>query len=63
MKVKILVEFDVDTEDENEARAAASMAAYHNLTLTRNGVDTRDDVKVHVDGVGEIAVCLGEDHD
>lgn len=63
MKVKILVEFDVDTEDENEARAAASVAAYHNLCFTLNGLQVVEEVSVHVDGVGEIEVCLGEDHD
>jgi len=71
MKVKILIEFDVTTDlDEEEhgeltearAKSAASQAAYDNLVLTRNGPHVHDDVEVHVDGFGDCTVKLGEDH-
>jgi hypothetical protein len=74
MKVKILIEFDVDgCEDEEEdgplteniAKAAASMAAYDFLTFcTVSGVNTdTEEVVVHVDGYGQCEVRLGEDHE
>ena len=65
MRVKILVEFEVDTDDVGEAKAAASMAAYDYLTFcTISGVnsDTKE-VTVHVDGCGDRIVRLGEDHE
>lgn len=65
MKVKIGVEFDVDTDEEEVAKAAASLAAYNYLTFCEvSGVRTDvDEVTVHVDGYGEVIVRLGEDHD
>ena len=65
MKVKILIEFDVDTDEEGVAKAAASQAAYDYLTFcTVSGVNTdTDEVTVHVDGYGECTVRLGEDHE
>jgi hypothetical protein len=74
MKVKILIEFDVENkepeagEDEfNEqiAKCAASMAAYDFLSFcTVSGVNTdTDEVEVHVDGYGKCKVRLGQDHD
>jgi len=66
VKVKILVEFDVpEAEDENVAKSAASMAAYHFLAFC-TVVDFnpgRDECKVHVDGHGEYLVRVGEDHE
>lgn len=66
MKVKILIEFDVpDTDDEDVAKSAASMAAYDYLSFcTISGVNTdTDEVEVHVDGHGDCKVRLGDDHD
>jgi hypothetical protein len=73
MKVKILVEFDVEPGDdaddgvldENIAKSAASMAAFDYLTFCEiSGVRTdTDEVEVHVDGYGTCKVRLGEDHD
>jgi hypothetical protein len=71
MKVKLLVEFEVEglePEDEAEmleshAKSAASEAAYQVLCLTRNGVHVHDDVEVHADGYGNCCVKLGEDHE
>ena len=65
MKTKILIEFDVDTDDEHIAKAAASQAAYDYLTFcTVSGVNTdTDEVEVHVDGHGNALVRLGEDHE
>lgn len=65
MKVKIGVEFDVDTDEENVAKAAASLAAYNYLTFCEvSGVRTDvDEVTVYVDGYGDVTVRLGEDHD
>ena len=67
MKVKIGIEFDVDTEEEDVAEAAASLAAYHYLSFVRvsgsgRGSDVGE-VRVHVDGYGEVTVRFGEDHD
>jgi hypothetical protein len=66
MKVKILVEFEVDdTDDENVAKSAASMAAYHYLAFCDAiGVNRgQDECEVHVDGHGEFTVRIGEDHE
>ena len=74
MKVKILVEFEVESlEDEEEcgplteqvAKGAASQAAFDFLSFcTVSGVNTdTDEVEVHVDGHGKCTVKLGEDHD
>lgn len=66
MKVKILIEFEVDdTDEESVAKSAASMAAYDFLSFcTVSGVNTdTDEVQVHVDGHGEFTVRLGEDHE
>ena len=70
MKVKILVEFEVESlEDEdlteNHAKGAASMATYDYLSLVKVSGYTSDTpvVQVHVDGFGECRVSLGEDHE
>jgi hypothetical protein len=74
LKVKILIEFDVEPLEEdlgegefNEqiAKGAASMAAFNFLTFcTVSGVNTDTDaVEVHVDGFGRCMVKLGEDHE
>lgn len=71
MKVKILVEFDVepieledgDELSENNAKDAASLAAWHNLALTENGMSVVESTDVHVDGFGLCSVTLGEAHE
>ena len=65
MKTKILIEFDVDTDDESVAKSAASEAAYHYLTFcTVSGYnDDTDEVTVYVDGHGDVDVRIGEDHE
>ena len=65
MRTRILIEFDVDTDDEDVARSAASLAAYNFLSFcTISGVNSDTDmVTVHVDGHGEVDVRLGEDHE
>ena len=67
MNVKILVEFEIGSEqgelDEATAKAAASEAAYHYLSFTNTGQDVQEKVRVHVDGFGECEVALGEEHD
>lgn len=66
MKVKILVEFEVTAGAEvtgSVAKSAASMAAWDNLCLTRNGIGVHDSVTVHVDGYGECEVKIGEEHE
>jgi hypothetical protein len=73
VKVKILIEFDVEpdpNEDEegfteNVAKSAASQAAYDFLSFcTVSGVNTdTDKVKVHAEGFGACLVSLGEDHE
>lgn len=66
MKVKLLVEFEVPkAEDENVAKSAASMAAYHYLTFcSAVGVNAgREECEVHVDGYGDYTVRIGEDHE
>lgn len=67
MKVKILVEFDVpETDDENIAKSAASMAAHNFLAI--DGGEYAEACTVHVDGhsedeTGEYLVRLGDDHE
>jgi len=74
MKVKILIEFDVeptgdleedDELSENQAKSAASLAAYNFLTFcTVSGINyDTDEVEVFVDGFGKCRVKLGEDHE
>jgi hypothetical protein len=65
MKVKIGIEFEVDTEDEDLAKSAASVAAWEYLSFCKNtGYSTGvEEVTVHVDGHGNIDVKIGEDHD
>lgn len=72
MKIKILVEFDVEPLDdpddefcEQYARSAASQAVYDFLTFcTVSGVNTdTDSVEVHAEGFGDCRVKLGEDHE
>lgn len=76
MKVKILVEFEVepvddegwdddDQHNEQVAKSAASLAAYDYLSLVEvSGYSTdTDKVTVHVDGFGECLVSLGENHE
>lgn len=71
MKVRILVEFEVEPCDASEdgelqttdAKGAASMAAWNHLCLTESGMSVRDSVRVHVDGYGECLVRIGEDHE
>ena len=65
MKTKILIEFDVDTDDEDVAKGAASQAAYDYLSFCEvAGVRTdTDEVTVHVDGHGDVDVRLGDDHE
>jgi hypothetical protein len=71
MKVKILVEFEVEPAEyedgreltENYAKGAASMAAWHHLCLTLTGVGVAEDVVVHADGFGDCRVRIGEEHE
>ena len=66
MKVKILVEFEVeDCDDENVAKSAASQAAWDYLAFcsVTDVNPGRDDCEVHVDGHGEFTVLIGEDHE
>jgi len=70
MKVKILVEFDVEPAygvegelTENYAKGAASMAAWNNLCLTLAGAGVAEEVRVHADGFGECIVRVGENHE
>lgn len=69
MRVRILVEFDVqpledDELTENDAKAAASHAAWNYLALEKTaGYDGVESVNVHVDGYGKCRVSLGEDHE
>lgn len=75
MKVKILVEFEVESVhaedpdmvelDEDIAKGAASQAAYDFLSFcTVSGVNTdTEEVEVQVDGYGKCAVRLGSDHE
>ncbi len=75
MKVKILVEFEVETAavdedgdelelDERVAKNAAGAAAWDYLSFcTVSGTNTDSEkVTVHVDGFGECIVKLGEEH-
>jgi hypothetical protein len=73
MKVKILIEFEVEgideaighRLDEAIAKGAASQAAYDYLSFcTVSGVNTdTEEVTVHVDGYGTCKVRLGSDHE
>lgn len=69
MKVKIQIEFEVegfdDELDEQQAKSAASLAAYDYLSFcTATGVNAgTEECKVHVDGYGECLVTIGADHD
>ena len=73
MKVRMLVEFDVeplvDDPDgefsENLAKSAASEAVYNFLTFcTVSGVNTDcDEVEVHAEGFGACKVSLGSNHE
>jgi hypothetical protein len=66
MKVRILCEFEVpDAENERDAKAAASQAAWGFLSFcTATDANAgRDECTVHVDGVGELTVRIGRDHE
>lgn len=73
MKVKILIEFDVEPVNASEdgelgcewAKGAASMAAHEHLTFNTpgNGNYGTEDCIVHVDGYGECLVKIGTDHE
>lgn len=76
MKVKILVEFEIEAKvdiqgkdfdndalNENVCKSAASMAAWNNVCLTANGQDVTKEVEVHVDGFGKCKVKIGEEHE
>jgi hypothetical protein len=75
MKVKILIEFEVEGIDEEDpdmvgldeaiAKGAASQAAYDYLSFcTVSGVNTdTEEVTVYVDGYGTCKVRLGSDHE
>ena len=72
MKVKILIEFEVTTDldeeehgelTENRAKSAASQAAWDHLCLTETGQNPVERVTVHVDGFGECEVKVGEAHE
>ena len=62
MKVKILVEFEVESEvpdlDLLVAGEAAEQAACHHGALTNTGESLVDEVSVHVDGFGRCTVKL-----
>lgn len=65
MRVKIEVEFEVTTKEEDmteqDAKCVAEMAALHNLVFTDNGQDiARKPVKHHVDGFGVCMVSIPE---
>jgi hypothetical protein len=65
MKVKILVEFDVEgTDDEKVAKTAAATAAWDYLCFcTAAGVTAGyEECSVHVDGHGEMSVKMGVEH-
>ena len=73
MKVRILIEFDVESmssEDDNpltedHAKSAASQAAYDYLALVKVSGYTSEaeSVEVHADGFGRCRVKLGEEHE
>jgi hypothetical protein len=57
VKIKIEVEFEVDTDDENVAKQAVEQAVFDSLTFyTASGSDT--ETEVHVDGHGEVVVRI-----
>ena len=73
MKVKILIEFEVSTDldeeehgelTQNHATSAASLAAFDYLSfVAMSGYSTDpESVEVHVDGFGPCTVKIGEDH-
>jgi hypothetical protein len=64
MKVKIPVEFEVDTDDEEVAKTAAATAAWDYLSfceVSGESTDT-DEVTVNVDGHGKMTVRMGVEH-
>ncbi len=65
MNIKIGVEFVTDADEENAARAAASLAAWNFLALVEESTQGREvkSVTVHVDGYGPVEVAVGQDHD
>ena len=73
MKVKIAIEFEVEPADddccdeltENEAKSAASVAAYDYLSLVKVSGYSGDSesVEVHVDGFGKCRVSIGQDRE
>jgi len=71
MKVKLLVEFDVEGPlfgndkplTEAYAKSAASEAVHNFLCMTIDDKSVRDIVEVHVDGYGACEVKLGKDHE
>jgi len=67
VKVKISIEFDVNSDEDDfteaEAKAAASVAAWDNLVLTANGQNVCETVTAHVDGFGECTVSVGDEHE
>lgn len=74
MKVKILIEFEVTTDldeeehgelTENHAKSAASLAALDYLCFTQNlGITSSlAEVEVHVDGFGKCEVKVGKEHE
>jgi len=68
MEVELRVTFIIESADgeemtENDAKSAASLAAWNNLVLTRNGRDIAGSVRVHVDGLGQCDVTVGDGHE
>lgn len=69
MRVKIPVEFEVETDEadfeERHAKDAAAQAAFDYLSFcTVSGVNTdTDEVEVHVDGFGKCKVRLAKSED
>ena len=74
MKVKILVEFDVTSnEDPDEcgelteavAKGAASQAAWDYLAFVKIAgySSSAEKASVNVDGFGKCSVAIGEDHE
>lgn len=68
MKVKILCEFEVTCDDEDElsedVAKAAEQAAYDYLSFVEISGRSTDveSVTVHVDGFGKCTVSIGEEH-
>jgi len=70
MEVELRCTFIVESVEgeeltENEAKSAASLAAWNHLTLIENSGQSTDveSVVVHVDGFGKCKVSLGEEHE